>query len=479
MNVTMDKEYAVNVYFVPASGSLDFLSTEVTDYYVSTREYKGKLNETIVQLGPNTEDVIVVGLGDEAKVTRDQFVKAANKAAKLLEKHKIKEATFHIDAVGEVDSGLALQGAVEGLLQATYRFEDYKSEKTSTVLENVSFIANLDDTDKLVTETLNIMGGVNFSRELTNTPANDLYPESLADKTVAMFKDTQVEVEVFDQAALEELGAYALLAVSKASAKEPRIIILKYLPLGEMEPVISLVGKGVTYDSGGYAIKNARGMASMKNDMAGAASVIGTIKALADNNIQQNVIAIVGATENLISGDALKNGDIIKSLKGTTIEVLNTDAEGRLVLADILYYAATKFDTKAMINVATLTGGVVAALGTNITGAFTNDEELLKDVLSASETVGEDMWQLPITDEFRNKLKEGNADLVNHLIHGTGASSITAAAFLENFVEDTPWVHLDIAGTAQAANKGNEYLPKGASGIPVKTMYEYIKNTVE
>ena len=479
MNVTTGNKYPVNVYFIPAEGNLDVLPAEVAEYYQEDRGYKGKLSEAIVQVGPNTVNTLVIGLGDEAKLTRDRFVQAANKAAKLLEEHKIKQATFNVDPSEPVDAALALQGVVEGVLQATYVFEDYKSEKSTQALADVSFNSTLEDVEAVVQEMVTVIEGINLSRELTNTPANDLYPESFANKVEDVFKDSPVEIEVFDKAALEELGAHALLAVSKASEKEPRIIIVKYLPLGEDEPVISLVGKGVTYDSGGYAIKNARGMASMKTDMAGAASVIGTIKALADNNVQQNVIAIVGATENLISGDALKNGDIINSLKGTTIEVLNTDAEGRLVLADILYYAATKFNSKSMINVATLTGGVVAALGTNMTGAFTNNDALLKDVLAASETVGEDMWQLPITEEFRNKLKDGNADLVNHLINGSGASAITAAAFLEYFVEDTPWVHLDIAGTASAGAKGNKYLPKGASGIPVKTMYEYIKNTVK
>src|SRR5699024_8935898 len=329
--------------------------------------------------------------------------------------------------------------------------------------------------DTLIEEVVNVLKSVNVTRDLVNTPANDLYPETLATKVEEVFEGTQVDVEIFNKNDLEELGAKALLAVSQGSAKEPRMLVLKYLPLGNEEPVISLVGKGVTYDSGGYALKNAKGMATMMTDMAGAGAMIGAIHAIASNNIQQNVVAVIGATENLISGEAFKNGDIISTLKGTTIEVINTDAEGRLVLADVLYYAATELNSKYIIDAATLTGAVIAALGPNITGAMTNDQALLKDVTTASKTAGEDMWQLPITPEFREKIKGNNADLINSSINFVGAGTIFAAAFLEHFVEDVPWVHLDIAGTSYASSKGNKYLPKGASGIPVKTLYEFVK----
>src|SRR5690625_593099 len=255
------------------------------------------------------------------------------------------------------------------------------------------------------------------------------------------------------------------------------MIVLKYLPLGKEEPVISLVGKGVTYDSGGYAIKTAKGMATMKVDMAGAGAMIGKMHALAAKDNQQNVVAVIGATENLISGEAFKNGDIIDTLKGTTVEVLNTDAEGRLVLADALYYAATELNSKAIVDAATLTGAVIAALGQNITGVMTNDQELVDEVIQASKTTGEDMWQLPITPEFREKIKGDHTDLINSAINFVGAGTIFAAAFLEHFVEDVPWVHLDIAGTSYARNNGNKYLPKGASGVPVKTLYEFVKNS--
>ena len=475
MKITTNQTLDTTVYFVPADGALDMLSNDVADYALNTLDFKGKINETFIHIGPNTDNSVLIGLGDESNLTKDHFVKAANTAAKALNKQKVTSTSVQLTTYNAIEADVVLQGVVEGFLQADYSFDTYKKDKTNNSLKTVSILSDSDNADDLVKETVNILNSVNLTRDLVNTPANDLYPETLVDKVEEAFKDTAVEIEVYDKKALEELGAEALLAVSQGSSKEPRMLVLKYLPLGNEEPVISLVGKGVTYDSGGYAIKNAKGMATMMTDMAGAGAMIGALHAIASNNLQQNVVAVIGATENLISGDAFKNGDIINTLKGTTVEVMNTDAEGRLVLADILYYAATELNSKYIIDAATLTGAVIAALGQNITGAMTNNDELLESVTTASKTAGEDLWQLPITPEFREKVKGNNADLLNSSINFVGAGTIFAAAFLEHFVEDVPWVHLDIAGTSYAGSKGNKYLPKGASGIPVKTLYEFVK----
>lgn len=476
MKLTTNETFDTTVYFVPSDDKLDMLSDPVSEYALNTLDFKGKINETFIHLGPNTDNVLVIGLGKEDELTKDHFVKTANTAAKALNKQKVSSASVQVSTYDAIDAETSLQGLTEGFLQADYSFDNYKKDKTTNSLQTVSFLSDLENAKDLIKETSNIIKSVNLTRDLVNTPANDLYPETLVSEVKEAFKDTNVEIEVFDKKALKELGAEALLAVSQGSAKEPRMLVLKYLPLGNEEPVISLVGKGVTYDSGGYAIKTAKGMATMMTDMAGAGAMIGALHAIASNNVQQNVVAVIGATENLISGEAFKNGDIINSLKGTTIEVMNTDAEGRLVLADILYYAATELNSKYIIDAATLTGAVIAALGQNITGAMTNNDELLELVTSASETAGEDLWQLPITPEFREKVKGNNADLLNSSINFVGAGTIFAAAFLEHFVEDVPWVHLDIAGTSYAGSKGNKYLPKGASGIPVKTLYEFVKN---
>lgn len=478
MKISTNVSFEVKVHLVPENSKLDFFKKETAEYALDSLGFSGKANELFSQLGPNTENMVAVGLGKELDLTKDHYVRGAHKAAKFLEEKKVSKATVVVQSYGNVTDSLALQGAAEGVMQAAYAFDTYKTDKKTQTLAEVSFEASLNQADEIVQGVVNVLEGINLTRDLVNTPANDLYPETLADKVVEEFEGTEVSVEIFDKAALEELGAHALLAVSKGSAKEPRMIVLRYLPLGEDEPVVSLVGKGVTYDSGGYAIKNARGMSTMKADMAGAASMIGTMKALAKNNVQQNVVALIGATENMISGDALKNGDIIQTLKGTTVEVVNTDAEGRLVLADVLYYAATEINSTCIVDAATLTGAVVAALGTNMTGLLSNDQEIADKVLEASKVSGEDMWQLPITDEFREKMKGDFSDMMNSLKAPSGAGTISAAAFLEHFVEEVPWVHLDIAGTAYAGSSGNKYLPKGASGTPVKTLYQFVENSI-
>lgn len=476
MKITTNKQFEPTIFLVDTANKLKELPTTIADYARNKQKFSGKLNETFSHLGPNTDNIVLVGLGEATELTRDHYVQAANTAAKLLEEYKIDTASFQINTYGNITVETAIQGITEGVLQASYVFDQYKADKTTKNLTEISLLTDLNAATELVTEVINLMDSVNITRDLVNTPANDLYPETLANKVTNLFEaNDDVIVDIYNKKDLEELGTEALLAVAQGSAKEPRLIVLKYLPLGDTEPAISLVGKGVTYDSGGYAIKNTSGMSTMKVDMAGAGAMIGTFHALVKNKVQENVVAVIGATENLISGEAFKNGDIIHSLKGTTIEVLNTDAEGRLVLADALYYAATKINSKSIIDAATLTGAVVTALGPNITGTMTNNEALLAEITKASKTVGEDMWQLPITDELREKIKGNTADLTNIPVGFSGAGTIFAAAFLEYFVEEIPWVHLDIAGTSYASSKGNKYLPKGASGIPVKTLYEYIK----
>lgn len=479
MNLLIGKNLGTNVYLVEEGNSLEMLSDSLRDYLADSIGFTGKLNENFVHLGPNTDNLLIVGLGAKDKISSQQYIHAANTAANLLNKNKVSDATVSFAQVDHVDPADTLQAVAEGFLQSLYHFDTYLSKKKEQSLVNVDFETDLENAAELIEEIEYVLDGVDLTRELVNTPANDLYPEVLGDQVVELFKDTDVKVTVYDKEALEELGANALLAVSQGSAKEPRLIVMEYLPLGKEVPAISLVGKGVTYDSGGYAIKPARGMETMMTDMAGAAAMVGTLQAIVKNNIQQNVVAIIGATENLISGEAMKNGDIISSLKGTSIEVINTDAEGRLVLADALYYAATKVQSKCIVNAATLTGAVIAALGMNTTGVMTNDDALLKEVLQASEVADEAMWQLPLTDELRESVKGKNADLLNSMVNATGAGTSFASAFLEHFVEDIPWVHLDIAGTSYKENKGFKYRPRGASGIPVKTLYEFVKKSVE
>ena len=479
MELSLNENFITKVYLVEKANPLDGLSVGLRTYLEKTVNFTGDLNEQFIHLGPKTDNIILIGLGDRENLVESQYITAANTAAKVLNQHKVKEASVHFELAGKLTEGEILQAIAEGFLQSWYQFDRYLSKAPKKTLRKVSFQTDLKNAESLITETKHIMNAVDYTRELVNTPANDLYPENFAEKIVDLFKNSNVKVSVYGKEELEESSAAALLAVSKAAVKEARLVVMEYLPLGEKEEAISIVGKGVTYDSGGYAIKSANGMKTMMADMAGAAATVGVLEAVSKNEIKENVIGIVGLTENMIAGDALKNGDIISSLKGSSIEVVNTDAEGRLVLADALYYAATKVQSKAIIDSATLTGAVVAALGVNRTGVMTNNDALYEDLLSASKKADEEIWQLPITDDDRERVKGEKADLVNGATDGAGAGTIYAAAFLEHFVEGIPWLHLDIAGTAYQDKKGYKYRPRGASGIPVKTLYYFVKNSAQ
>ena len=281
-----------------------------------------------------------------------------------------------------------------------------------------------------------------------------------------------VSVEILNRAEIVDLGMKAFLSVAMGSDEEPRFVIMRYMPLGEDVKPKVLVGKGLTYDSGGYSIKPTSGMLSMHCDMSGAASVAGTMYALAKNKVQQNVIGVSALCENMISGKSYKPGDIIKSMSGKTIEIDNTDAEGRVTLADSLYFSATKLNPEYIIDMATLTGACIAALGFEYTGAVTNDSDLYMEFERAAKKAGEKVWLLPADDEFREAVKgKRGGDVVNST--GFGAGTVTAGMFLENFVEGKRWLHLDIAGTAFLP-KEKGYLPKDATGVCVRSLYRMI-----
>lgn len=361
----------------------------------------------------------------------------------------------------------------EGIKQSEYKFDDYKTKEDEECKElSINFSVKQDLSLEDFNYRENIVEGVNFTRFLVNTPAIDMYPETLAKTASEKLSSVGVNVKVLNKDEIEKLGMKAFLAVAEGSDKEPKFIIMEYLPVEGQKP-IGLVGKGLTYDSGGYAIKPAKGMATMHGDMGGSATVIGSIYALAKNKVQRNVIGFVAACENMVSGRAYKNGDIIGSMKGTFIEVDNTDAEGRLTLADAIYYAATKTDAEPIVDLATLTGACVVALGERTTGIVTNEDSLYDEFEKSSKEVGEYVWKLPTFDVLRDLLKSKRADIINST--GPYGGAMTAGLFLEHFVEDKKWAHLDIAGPAYTKS-AYDYVPFGATGVPVKTLYHFVKN---
>ena len=408
--------------------------SKLLEYTKSKELFIGKFNEIYVNLPYNGEKEILIGLGKRNELEEDQVREVFFKLVKVLAKHKEFEAEITINLATE--------------------------EK-------------IDNIEDIVNEAFDIISGIFFARDLVNERAEYLYPETLANIASEELSALGVEVEVYDEKQCEELGLKGLLAVGRGSDRKPRFIVMKYLNNPEESEVIGLVGKGVTYDSGGYSIKpTANSMDIMHCDMGGAGTVIGTMKLVATRKLKTNVIAVVGACENMIAGGSYKPGDVISTLSGKTVEVLNTDAEGRITLADSVYYATEKLKVSKVIDLATLTGACLVALAEFYTGAVTNNQEFYNELSKAAKDAGERVWQLPADDSFRELNKSTIADVKN--TGGRLGGTITAGLFIENFVaNNVPWIHLDIAGTAYLS-KGEKYLPKGATGVHVKTLYNLL-----
>jgi len=460
INITKDKNFKVVVNFLDENKFTDDLKV------LKEKElFKGKAGEVYNNLDLNNEGLIYVGLTNN---DLENLRMSGFNLGKLLNSRKINEVTLNVK---QINDGETLQAILEGLIDSQYNFNYYKVDKKEKESKELSFI-NLKVDEEVINNTYNLMKGVFEARDLVNLAPIDLYPESYANRVLELFKDTKVEVEVLNKEQIEKLGMKGLLAVNKGSIHEPKFIIYRFLNNPKTDKHLTVVGKGVTYDSGGYALKPATSMASMKSDMAGSAAVVGLMKALNDNDIKTNVVGITALTENMIDGSAYKNGDVISTMKGTTIEVINTDAEGRITLADAIYYAATKLETSHIIEISTLTGAAVVALGNHITGITTEDDKLYEEIHKAGLKAGEFNWRMPITKQLKESVKSDIAELKNAVPGGGGM--MTAGIFLNHFAEDVPFIHLDIAGPS--FGKPYKHLPNGASGIAVKTIYNYIIN---
>ena len=359
------------------------------------------------------------------------------------------------------------------LTQAAYSYDEYKSKKNGFSLENIEFIAS---TTTLSNEQLGLVkavqSGQNYSRDLGNCPPNICYPEYLAEQAralVAEFPDL-LKVTVLEEQQLADLGMNAFLAVSKGSDRPGRVITLEYKADIAQAPIV-LVGKGVTFDTGGISLKPGAGMDEMKYDMGGAASVLGTIRALCEAQLPIHVVGAIAAAENMPSGHATRPGDIVTTMSGQTVEILNTDAEGRLVLCDTLTYIK-RFNPELVIDIATLTGACVVALGSVVSGLFTPDDELAAEITQAGQTSFDRVWRMPIYDDYQEQLDSPFADIAN--IGGPKAGAVTAACFLQRFTRDYRWAHLDVAGTAW-----NSGANKGATGRPVPLLMQFIANRAQ
>lgn len=429
--------------------------------------FKADLGEILPN--PN-ESTILLGLGEKDKLDKESFKKTIYKLAKSAIKLDLDELSFEKENIDIEDNEFVSQ-IIEAVSLASYNFDHYKEEKSAKI-ENINFKEDLDDENSnAISEQLTILDSQAFARDLVNLRSNDIYPESLAQATKERLT-RDVEVKIYDEKQIKDLGLTAYLEVGKGSDNPPRFIVMEYLNGPKEQKPLVFVGKGITYDSGGYSIKPSSGMKTMNSDMGGAGTVIGAIDAISSNELKVNVVAIVAACENSISGRSYKPGDVIKARNGLTIEVDNTDAEGRITLADAVNYGVTEYDPELIVDLATLTGACLVALAETYTGAVTNDQELYEKVLAAANEADEKIWQLPNDDTIRKYNESEVADVKNS--GGKLGSTITAAQFIENFIEEKPWVHLDIAGTAYLS-KPQGLFEKGATGVHVKTLYNLAK----
>lgn len=438
----------------------------------SNEFFDGSIGDVFPDLNSN---LIYLGLGEKEHFDREIFKEAVYKLGRFFLNKEITEISFDDNSL-ELNKEDYIYNIVNSLILAGYNFDYYKSDKTKYNIENINLPASFNSYEKNMEELVKVIDAQSFARDLVNLRSNDIYPETLANKAKEELSKYGVDVKVYEEDQIRQMGLTAFLQVAKGSDNKPRFIVMEYLKANDDQKPLVFVGKGLTYDSGGYSIKSSDGMKEMNSDMGGSATVIGALKAIASNNLKVNVVGIVAACENSISGRAYKPGDVIKARNGMTIEVDNTDAEGRITLADAVNYGVTEYKPQMIIDLATLTGAVLVALGETYTGAITNNQQAMDDVLKASKETDEKIWQLP-NDNFLRKYNNSEiADIKNS--GGRLAGSITAGQFVGAFIEDYPWVHLDIAGTAYLSKAQGPY-QEGATGVLVKTLYQLAKNKAE
>lgn len=437
---------------------------------VASAQFKASLNESVTLITQHDHYPFcsLVGLGQAAQIQATQLAKLAQTIIKTAQK-KYQQIDIDISALPEQWHSLFALS----LTQANYSYDEFKSKKNEFILDEIQFITAQSP---LNAEQLQLIQAINagqdFARDLGNRPGNICFPEYLADQALALAAEYPdlLKVTVLDEQQIADLGMNAFLAVSKGSARAGRIITLEYKAELEQAPIV-LVGKGVTFDTGGISLKPGLGMDEMKFDMCGAASVLGTMRALCEAKLPIHVVGAVAAAENMPSDQATRPGDIVTTMSGQTVEILNTDAEGRLVLCDTLTYIK-RFNPAVVIDIATLTGACVVALGKVLSGLFSPDDALAQELTQAGEQSFDRVWRMPVLDDYQELLDSPFADIAN--IGGPHGGAITAACFLQRFTRDYRWAHLDVAGTAWLSGAS-----KGSTGRPVPLLMQFIVNRVQ
>ncbi len=450
--------------------------------------FHGKKNELVPVIGPPglpVSRIVLVGLGKPKAVDARLLEDLGGTLAAHLNSAGESEATFAVD-LGDgapVKPAEAAARLAYGAALRSYRFDKYRTKQKPEQKPSLSSITVSAASPGEAKQAYQALGAaaeaVAFTRDLVSEPANELYPESMAERASALAGPDLpgLTVEVLDENRLSELGMGALLGVAQGSVRPPRVVVMQYRGVAADVAPLAFIGKGVTFDTGGISIKPAGGMWDMKWDMAGAGVVIGLMRLLAARRARVNAVGLVGLVENMPSGAAQRPGDIVRSMSGQTIEVLNTDAEGRLVLADVLWYCQDRFKPTAMIDLATLTGAVIVALGHENAGLFANNDELAERLVAAGKAVGEPVWRLPLAESYDRAIDSDAADVKN-IAGDRAAGSIIGAQFVQRFVNNVPWAHLDIAGVAWS-KKDAPTVPKGATAFGVRLLDRFVADYYE
>ncbi len=451
------------------------LKEESIKLFLENTSFKGldqELEYLSVLKEEKIKNYILVGLGKTEKMTLEKYKKALAKIIKEGEKRKLDYIILDIkDIIFSPDKDTITRVTTEIAILTGYKFNKYKTQEKEKEAKDLKLLLKNGGAQSLL-EGKNLGESTLIARNLINEPANVMTPQALAKEAQTRGKESGFEVQVIEKKDIVKMGMGAFLAVAEGSEKDPVLIVMRYLNNPENPKEINgIVGKGLIYDSGGLSIKPSNSMLEMKSDMSGAAGVIGAFTAIAKGNIKTNAIGVIAACENMISGKSYHPGDIVKSMAGKTIFIGNTDAEGRLTLIDAIHYIIEKEKVTNILDIATLTGAAVVALGDTTTAALSNNDDFYREIAEGSKEAGERIWRLPLFDDYREKIKAKEADLTNS---AGNPGTITAALFIEAFVQDKPWVHLDIAGTSWT-EKEYDYYSAGGTGYGVRTIYHWLK----
>ena len=446
----------------------------------SLRDTNGKLGKlSIVHTTGKRpiKRILLAGIGKKEEITTDTIRIVSGKIAQKARELKLKEFSIISPPNFVSEPNSAVAQIIEGAKMSLYKFDKFKSEKSDAAI-NLTIIVS--KSSKVLTSAKKaevIADGTIFTKSIANLPPNECTPTTLANFAKTISKNKKMKCKIISEPELREQGFGGISAVGRGSKNEPKLIVMEHNQGKKNEKPIVLVGKAVTFDTGGISLKPGASMDEMKFDKCGGCTVLGIMKSVSELKLPINVVGIIPSVENMPSGESYRPGDIIKLYNGKTAEILNTDAEGRLILADALAYGERKYSPKAIIDFATLTGACIVALGTNVAAITSNDEKLTKKINEASKRTNEEVWELPLNQDYMDMIKSDVADMKNVGI-GRAAGTITAAAFLKNAIEKTPWTHIDIAGVAwtQASTKKKSYNPKGATGFGVRLILDYLQN---